>query len=248
MSLSLSSSDYMMHLDSDKAIGMPEYIRWVSIYTGPGQHATLKDEYQTALDRLRFSSSNAQNIVLYNDEDIRPEDDYIRYAQLFSHLLIKVTVSKKDVVDGDIYYLAASTLHKLLMGSYNGSEKEYWLVNSVRNIYEKNYHMVKIDPGYHPIFNGQAKPMYEVPPLYWTPDDVERQYRQYPKSCAEDPISRAARKERQTNPDSTPVAFCRNSKGDLEVILRQNDITVTVTPWKQHFCPCIGDRAGEINY
>ncbi|PLB49794.1 hypothetical protein P170DRAFT_426660 [Aspergillus steynii IBT 23096] len=218
---------------SQKSPEKPEYIRYVSVYTGPGLFSNLRDEYVDAWYTLMVGRSG--NII--NDEDITPETSYIREVQLHSHLLIKVIVNEKNLPDRVIRHAAAHTVTGLLT-----AEPTAFTASGVQGLCQSHrfdygdmpaplneicydfpcdleHVVLRLDPGHHPMFQGGSKPTTEIPPREWTPADIETQYSSYPESCAESIDCREERQGYHKRLGADAVTFSRSSTGETEVFV-----------------------------
>ncbi|PLB49790.1 hypothetical protein P170DRAFT_426656 [Aspergillus steynii IBT 23096] len=208
---------------SRRFIQTTEYIKYVSVYTGPGLFANLRDEYDEARKRLMKS----EHAKIINDEDITSETCYVREVQLHSHLLFKVVVLDKNPPRELILRAAANTAWGILYARtpqcYSGYKmlrfhpsKEFskQLRGDMRRI-------SRIDFSHHHLFQMHVKPVTELRPSEWTPADVDAQYERYPLSCAEDAKFKEERQKRCKMLGYDTITFSRNSKGDTEILVQR---------------------------
>ncbi|KAK1146806.1 hypothetical protein N8T08_002567 [Aspergillus melleus] len=222
---------------------MPEFIRYVSVYTGPHLYANLQDEYKEAYRRL----DHGEYAVVHNDEDISPEDAYVRYVQLHSHLLFKVIVDRKYIPVDQVIRAAAFTASTCL-GSEDPKQAQpidplasYTLRAVALHLKPELGRIVRVDCQRHPLFKGTDKPTTAIQPRRWTPADIDSQYSAYPKSCAEDKKSKKARHRRRKAWGSHPVTFHRNSVGDVDIVVQRPDKNLRYMPWTSQ-------EADQVNY
>lgn len=173
---------------------MPKYVRWVSVYTGPAVYANLKDEYLAALYRL---DEVGPNVVIRNDEDILPEENYIRGVKLYNHLSVKVVVNKKRLHRYEICSIAAYTLVSCLTEWQPQLDYyRYWRdrlnglgpawEEEVRSRPEEFNHVIQFERGDHPLFEWEDKPVTALLRHRWRPEDVSEQFKSFPMLCGED--------------------------------------------------------------
>ncbi|KAH8432101.1 uncharacterized protein LDX57_009747 [Aspergillus melleus] len=167
---------------------MPEYIRYVSVYTGPGLFQKLKDEYIEAWERM----TQGKNTKVIRDEDIRTEDSIL---QLHSHLLFSVSVDSQDAPRSEIIDSATNMIASCLHPETRDSGDSFESVN-------------------HPLFDEDGRVIDGLLPSEWCPTDVDRQFLAYPRICAEDAESKRVRRERLKAFGTAQVTYRRDSLGN----------------------------------
>ncbi|KAK1145158.1 hypothetical protein N8T08_004591 [Aspergillus melleus] len=170
---------------------MPEYIRYVSVYTGPGLFQKLKDEYIEAWERM----TQGKNTKVIRDEDIRTEDSILKHLQLHSHLLFSVSVDNQDAPHSEIIDSATNMIASCLHPETRDSGDSFESVN-------------------HPLFDDDGCVIDELLPSEWSPTDVDRQFLAYPRICAEDAESKRVRRQRLKAFGTAQVTYRRDSLGN----------------------------------
>ncbi|KAI9039708.1 uncharacterized protein KD926_009178 [Aspergillus affinis] len=170
---------------------MPEYTRYVSVYTGPDFFSRLKDEYMEAWERM----GQRKNTKVIRDEDIPTEDSTLNHLQLHCHLLFRVPVDSQDTPHSEIIEYASNIIASCLHPETRDSGDSF-----------KNTD--------HPLFDEDGRVIDELLPSEWTAIDVDRQFMAYPRICAEDAISKRVRRERLKDFGNAEVTYRRDSSGN----------------------------------